>query len=181
MCPVSVDPCHLTHPLFFRLMDGLHQVSDDVCPWWKAMAAGGENNTAEGTLLEVCNVSQNMIYLSYNTWQCSHIMSCYEARGGLVCRKIVGTLCLFFCRFGYLFLCITLSAVCCVGSLVYLLTCFLFCVPVCLRVCLNHMLSCTSELLACSHVCFYVFVVCLLSVSLLVVCLCVRLVIYLSV
>lgn len=29
------------------------QVSDDVCPWWRAMAAGAENNTAEGTLLEV--------------------------------------------------------------------------------------------------------------------------------
>eukprot|EP00752_Nemacystus_decipiens_P012253 g10861.t1 len=29
------------------------QVKDDVCPWWAKMVKGGENNTAEGTLLEL--------------------------------------------------------------------------------------------------------------------------------
>eukprot|EP00903_Cladosiphon_okamuranus_P018854 g17342.t1 len=29
------------------------QVKDDVCPWWAPMVKGGENNTAEGTLLEL--------------------------------------------------------------------------------------------------------------------------------
>lgn len=31
----------------------VRQVSDAVCPWWGGMVSKGENNTAEGTLLEV--------------------------------------------------------------------------------------------------------------------------------
>lgn len=31
----------------------VRQVSDAVCPWWGSMVSKGENNTSEGTLLEV--------------------------------------------------------------------------------------------------------------------------------